>query len=151
MGSAFEINSAAERVWTFPANREALRRTAEVLIHDKSLIDDAYLDARMAILDAEYGVYFSSMFGGDKQSYIDQAVLTAAELAAVRCQVSMLHGRDDVGFPTSISLKVADRLPQADVTLLGSCSHSIAMEYPDKFLAAARTLFSPDAAPGEGE
>jgi 2-hydroxymuconate-semialdehyde hydrolase len=143
MGAAFELNAAVERVWTFPATRAELRRTAEVLIHDRSLIDDAYLDARMDILhkDATYGPYFSAMFSGDRQAYVDQTVLTAAELAGVRCKVSMLHGRDDAGFPPSVSLSIASRLPQADVTLLGLCSHSIAMEQTDKFLAAAYSLF----------
>jgi 2-hydroxymuconate-semialdehyde hydrolase len=143
MGAAFELNPAVEKVWTFPATRAELRQTAEVLIHDKALIDDAYLDARMNILhkDATYGPYFSAMFDGDRQAYVDQTVLTAAELADVRCKVSMLHGRDDVGFPPSISLAIAARLPHADVTLLGLCSHSIAMEQTEKFLAAAYSLF----------
>jgi 2-hydroxymuconate-semialdehyde hydrolase len=143
MGAPFEMNADTERVWTFPASRDELRRTAEVLIHDKSLIDDAYLDARMEILhgDAAYGRYFTAMFGGDRRTYADQAVLTDGELAGIRCKVSMLHGREDVGFPPSISLAIAERIPQADVTLLGLCSHSIAMEQPEKFLAAARSLF----------
>jgi 2-hydroxymuconate-semialdehyde hydrolase len=107
------------------------------------LIDDAYLDARMNILhkDTTYAPYFRAMFSGDRQVYIEQTILGAQELAAVRCKVSMLHGRDDVGFPPSITLELAARLPQADVTLLGLCSHSIAMEQTDKFLAAAHSLF----------
>jgi 2-hydroxymuconate-semialdehyde hydrolase len=143
MGAAFPLNAAVEKVWTFPANRDELRRTAEVLIHDKSLIDDAYLDARMKILyeDTAYAAYFSAMFSGDRQVYVDQTVLTPEQLARVRCKVSMLHGRDDVGFPPSITLELAAWLPQADVTLLGLCSHSIAMEQSDKFLAAAHSLF----------
>jgi 2-hydroxymuconate-semialdehyde hydrolase len=151
MGAAFPITFAAATAWTYPATRDELRRTAEFLIHDKSLIDDDYLDARMKILhsDSTYGTYFSSMFGGDKQSYIDRAVVTQEELAAIHCKVTMLHGRNDVGFPPSISLSVAERLPQADVTLLGFCSHSIAMEQPEKFLAATRSLFSTASEVGE--
>jgi 2-hydroxymuconate-semialdehyde hydrolase len=143
MGAAFKLNLAVEQVWTFPANRDQLRRTAELLIHDKSLIDNEYLDARMDILhkDSTYGPYFTAMFSGDRQTYIDQTVLSTSELAAVRCKVSMLHGREDVGFPPSISMDIAARLPQADVTLLGSCSHSIAMEQTHKFLATTRSLF----------
>ena len=143
MGAGFRVNAAVERVWTFPENREELRRTAEVLIHDRSLIDDAYLDARVNVLfkDTGYRSYFSAMFGGNRQTYVDQAVLSKAELSAVRCKVTMLHGREDVGFPPSISLAIAEQLRQADVVLLGRCSHSIAMEQTEKFLAAARALF----------
>lgn len=143
MGASFKLNPAVEMVWTFPRDREELRRTAELLIHDKTLIDTAYLDARTAVLhkDASYGPYFTAMFSGDKQTYVDQTVLSASDLAAVRCRVSMLHGRDDVGFPPAISLDIAARLPQADVLLLGQCSHSIAMEQTEKFLAAAKAIF----------
>ena len=144
MGAPFAVNDATVRVWTFPATRDELRRTAQDLIYDKSLIDDAYLDARVDILhkDPSYGPYFISMFAGDRQSFADQAVLGAAELAQVSCKVAMLHGRDDAAFPLSITLDIARHLPQADVMLIGRCSHSIAMEYPEKLLSAARLLFA---------
>jgi 2-hydroxymuconate-semialdehyde hydrolase len=147
MGAPFEVNDATRRVWTFPATREALRRTAQVLIHDDALIDDAYLDARSAILyeDPTYGAYFSAMFSGDLQAYADAAVLSPQELAGVRCKLAMLHGRADSAFPPSITLDLARILPQADVVLLGRCSHSIAMEYPDKLISAARALFASGA------
>jgi 2-hydroxymuconate-semialdehyde hydrolase len=143
MGAPFAVNAAVEKAWTFPANRDELREAAYVLVHDKSLVDDAYLDARVRTLhqDPHYGPYFTAMFAGDRQSYIDQVVLTDAEMASIRCKVVMLHGREDVGFPPALSLALAGHLPQADVHLLGRCSHSIAFEYPEKFLAAAETLF----------
>jgi 2-hydroxymuconate-semialdehyde hydrolase len=147
MGAPFQINDATRRVWTFPATREELRRTAQVLIHDHALIDEAYLDARVAVLHADpgYGAYFGAMFGGDLQACADAAVLGPGELAGVRCAVSMLHGREDTAFPPSITLDLARGLPQADVTLLARCSHSIAMEFPDKLVSAARALFPAQA------
>jgi 2-hydroxymuconate-semialdehyde hydrolase len=143
MGAAFAINAVVEKVWTFPANRDELRDAAYVLVHDKSLIDDAYLDTRVKTLyrDREYAAYFTSMFSGNRQRYIDQTVLSCGDLARIRCKVVMLHGREDVGFPPSLSLELAGRLPQADVILLGRCSHSVAFEHPAKFLAAANALF----------
>lgn len=153
MGAPFALNAAVEKAWTFPATRDELRETAYVLVNDKSLIDDAYLDARVQVLhaDPEYGAYFGEMFGGDRQAFIDQTVLSDGELACIRCPVTLLHGRDDVGFSPALSLALAEHLPQADVGLIGQCSHSIAFEYPDKFMAAARALF-PDqsASPNEG-
>ena len=152
MGAPFAINPVVAKVWTFPRTRDELRQTAEVLIHDKSLIDDAYLDARMQILhsDSTYGPYFAAMFKGDQQRYIDQALLTDEELGRLTCKVTLLHGRDDRGFPPSVSLAIADKLPQADVLLLADCSHSIAMERPDHFLSAARSLFPMASSRGPG-
>jgi 2-hydroxymuconate-semialdehyde hydrolase len=143
MGAPFTVNEATVRVWTFPATRDQLRRTAQDLIYDQRLIDDAYLDARVEILhkDPSYGPYFASMFAGDRQSFADQAALSRAELSQVSCKVAMLHGRNDVAFPPSITVDIARHLPQADITLIARCSHSIAMEHPEKLLSAARLLF----------
>lgn len=143
MGAPFRVNAATVQVWTFPATRDELRRTAELLVYDKSLIDDAYLDARVAVLhkDESYGRYFASMFAGEKQAFADACVLDASELARVTCPVTMMHGRNDIAFPPAISLALAEQLPQADLMLVARCSHSIAMEYPDKLLSAATTLF----------
>jgi len=117
------------RVWTFPADRAAL-------------IDEAYLSAREKILfDGDYRRYFSAMFEGEKQRYIDRLVLDD-ELARIHADVLMLHGRDDPGFPPdSLTLALSRSLPHADVALLAHCSHSIAYEQPSKFLLLANAFF----------
>lgn len=147
MGARFTPNEYTVRTWTFPRDRAELRRAAEGLIHNHALIDETYLTNREKVLfQGDYAAYFSSMFAGDKQQYIDAALLTPDELARVRCGVTMLHGRNDPGFPAEpLTLTLAKSLPQADIVLIGNCSHSIAMEHPTKLLAAARLLFSPQA------
>ncbi len=143
MGAPFVVNEATIRCWSFPENRDELRKVAECLIYDKSIIDDAYLDARVKILheDPAYGPYFKSMFDGDRQAFADRSVLNDALLAEVTCPIAMLHGRNDLAFPPEVTLSLAAKLPQADVSLLARCSHSVAMEHPDVVLATARRLF----------
>ncbi len=143
MGAPFTPNPGTRLCWTFPETAEALRRTAEMLIFDTSLIDDAYIAARRAVLfeDPGYAPYFRAMFAGDALTYADAAVLSADELSRITCPVSMLHGRNDTAFPPEISLSLAACIAQADVTILARCSHSVAMEHPAKFLAAAHSLF----------
>jgi 2-hydroxymuconate-semialdehyde hydrolase len=89
----------------------------------------------------DYAGYFGAMFEGDKQRYIDAAVLRPDELARVRCDVTLLHGRDDLAFPPEITMTIAKSIPQADVVLIGRCSHSVAMEHPSKLIASAELLF----------
>jgi len=143
MGSFFEANSTTIATWSVPRNREELRAAARRLISDEKLIDDAYLANREAVLfSGDYEVYANSMFSGDRQRFIDQAALMSCELASITCDVLMVHGRNDHGYPPqALSLKLADAIPQADVVLLGNCSHSVAFEHPDKFLALASTFF----------
>jgi 2-hydroxymuconate-semialdehyde hydrolase len=144
MGAHFAINEDTARTWTFPEDDAALLRAAQGLIYDRDLIDDAYLSARRKILfdDKGYHAYFDEMFGGDKQKFVDPTVLTPHELATIRCAVVMMHGREDRGFPAEpLTLSIATSIPQADVILLGRCSHSIAFEHPRKLVEAATGLF----------
>jgi 2-hydroxymuconate-semialdehyde hydrolase len=143
IGAPFTVNEQAVKVWTFPDTRDDLRATAEILIYDKSVIDDAYIRTREKILfeDESYRAYFQAMFAGARQRFADAAVLSAEDLARVTCAVTMMHGREDIAFPATQTLSIAERIPQANVMLLARCSHSIAMEYPEKLLAAAEQLF----------
>jgi 2-hydroxymuconate-semialdehyde hydrolase len=142
MGASFEANAGTHRTWRCPRTREELRAALEGLIHNPSRIDDAYLDAREPVVFAAgYADYFDTMFEGDQQRYVDAAVLAPETLAAVRCPVLMLHGRDDHAFPPSSSLALSKALTQADVLLLASCSHSVAFEHPATFIAAAAWFF----------
>ena len=142
MGAHFPLNEFTAKIWSFPRNREELRAAAEILIHDRRLIDEAYLSNREAVLfSGDYSTYFSAMFGGDKQRFIDAAIVPEDALRRIVCDVSMLHGRNDRAFPAEVTLNIAAHLPQANVQLIGNCSHSVAMEHPQMLLAAANQLF----------
>ncbi|WP_331375666.1 alpha/beta fold hydrolase [Sinorhizobium chiapasense] len=143
MGAKFTVNEGTVACWTFPETRADLQKAVGFLINDKSLIDDAYLDARVKVLheDPSYKDYFSRMFAGDRQRYADLAIIDPPVLARIKCPVTMLHGRVDEPFPPATTLKLADHIPQADVVLLANCSHSVALERTDALLSAAQTLF----------
>lgn len=143
MGARMPVNSYLDKVWRCPASREDMRAAAKVLIRDESLITDAYLDARMEIIGSEeYRVYFDTMFGDPFEQYIDAAMVSPAELRAIKADVLMLHGRDDLPFPVEhCSAVMAPSITNADLWTLANCSHSVAMERTDAFLAAARLLF----------
>jgi 2-hydroxymuconate-semialdehyde hydrolase len=118
MGGAFKLNRYMDWTWSFPSNREELRRTIDALVYDKA------------------------MFGGDKQRYIDQSVLSPEELRKLDCDVVMMHGRDDLPIPAAENTLALSRLiPRADVMIVGRCGHSPALEHPEKLLACAATLF----------
>jgi 2-hydroxymuconate-semialdehyde hydrolase len=143
MGARFVANEHTIRTWTFPETREELRRAGESLVFDKSVITDAYLDGRMKVLHSgDYADYFRSMFAGDKQAYIDAALLREEELKAIACDVLMVHGRNDLPFPfEQTTLAIARALPQADIVALGRCGHSPGIEHPEKLLSLARSFF----------
>jgi 2-hydroxymuconate-semialdehyde hydrolase len=54
----------------------------------------------------------------------------------------MIHGRDDQPIPYEYTTAtLAPKIPRADVYLLAQCGHSVAVEYPAKVMALARSLF----------
>ncbi|CCB63429.1 MULTISPECIES: alpha/beta fold hydrolase [unclassified Hyphomicrobium] len=143
MGAAFAINEGTIRCWSFPNDRAELVALAETLIYDRKHITEAYIDNRIETLwkDKAYRDYFMAMFAGDRQRFVNETLLSSNELRRIKIPVSMLHGRNDIAFPPDVTMRIADALPQADVALLAHCSHSIALEFPEKLLSACHTLF----------
>ncbi len=143
VGTEYRLTSHLETLWTFPGSREALRGILGRIMHDVSQITDRMLDDRLKVLnEGDYPAYFSSMFGPDKQALMDSWVLSPEELGKVTCPVTLIHGRNDLPCPAEeTTLKLAPHLPQADVVLLAKCSHSPAVEYPEKVLAQVVALF----------
>jgi 2-hydroxymuconate-semialdehyde hydrolase len=144
MGASFVPNESTRRTWTCPTSRAELVLALHGLVHDKSLINEAYISAREPVVFAPgYAEYFNTMFKGEQRQYVQAAVLPPELLAKIRCKVLMLHGRNDAAFPPESSLRIAERIPQADVVLLGQCSHSVAFEHTAKFLTLVDAFFDP--------
>ena len=113
------------------------------MVYDKPLITEAFLDSRMPVLQTPgYGEYFRAMFAGDKQRYIDQAVLLPQELRKLDCEVVMMHGREDLPIPAAENSLVLGALIPRAVVIVGRYGHSPALEHPEKLLACAAMLFS---------
>lgn len=135
------FNEALKRIWTFPKTREDLLAAIDVLVYDKSVVTESFVDQRMSILSVPgYSEYFDSMFGGDKKELIDSAILDSETLTAITQKVLLVHGLNDVPVPWETSVKIARGLPSADVLLLNRCSHSPALEHPEKLIAAVRNF-----------
>jgi 2-hydroxymuconate-semialdehyde hydrolase len=143
MGISFPPNEHTIRTWTFPETREELRRAGESLVYDKKMIDEAWIEGRAKVLyGGDYAEYFRSMFAGDKQPYINAAIIDPALLRNIQAPVLMVHGRDDAPFPyAQTSLPISRLLPNADLTVLARCGHSPALEHPGKLVALAAMHF----------
>lgn len=129
--------------WNFPADRTAIRAHIEGTLYNKSLVPEREIEERAAVLYAPgYREYFNSMFGADRNAFYAESTVTQDELDAVSCPVLLMHGWNDTFVsPEESSLPLSKKIPQSDVMILGKCGHSVALEYPGKFTAAAGQLF----------
>lgn len=143
IGAPFTPVEATERVWTCPRNREQLVATLSGIIHDPSVLTESYLATRERVVFAPgYADYFDEMFAGDKQRYADAANLSDHVLAQIGCPVLLLHGKQDVAFPSTTSITLAGKLQRSELVLLDKCSHSVAFERTSTFLALANDFFA---------
>jgi len=142
LGASLPISQDAIQAWTFPADEQALRSTAEMLVYDAGLIDDQYIQGRMKTLfSGDYGSYFAEMFQGDQQRFIDEVALSDEQLANIDCEVLMVHGRNDRPASFQSSMELAEKIKRADLFILDRCGHSVAFEHPEKLLWLARGFF----------
>ena len=130
--------------WTFPEGRNQIRQHVERTLFNKSLAEEEEINNRLAVLTAPgYREYFESMFSRERNFYLNEAALTSEELAAITCPVVLMHGANDASFkPEETSLLLAKGMPKADVVVLANCAHSVALEYPEKFIANVRLLWN---------
>jgi 2-hydroxymuconate-semialdehyde hydrolase len=144
VGAPFALPPALDAFWTLPADRAALRSAMARMVHDPAAVTDAMIDDRWQLLTrGDYAQYFAAMFAAPRQRYLDAAVVSDAELARLRAQVVMLHGRDDQPCPADdTTLALAKRIARADVHLLGRCGHNLPRERTADYLSAALALFA---------
>jgi len=146
IGASFPLNETLNAFWTLPRDPEELRRNMQGMVFDPAAISDEMLELRWELLSQPgYGDYFDDMVAGDRQALIDAAVVSDEEASRITAAITMLHGRNDRPCPANqTTLAVADKLPGADVILLGQCGHNLPRERTGDYLAAARALFSPE-------
>ena len=143
VGAPYQIPTALDRFWAATADKSQLRAAMMDMVQDPSAVTDVMIEDRYKFLaSGDYAAYFAEMFVAPRQRYLDAAVLTDLELAAIRARVMMLHGRDDKPCPPSLcTMAVAAKLPNADVRLLGRCGHNLPRERTQDYLDAAASLF----------
>jgi 2-hydroxymuconate-semialdehyde hydrolase len=142
-GAPMKLTRALQTAWTFPGSVQALRDMYAYVVADPSgLTEQFYEDRLKALNSADYPAYFSAMFEGDKQVYLDQLVLTAEELRRIRSKVLFIHGVDDQIVPFAQGTQpLLPSITSADAVLIGRCGHGPALEQPTKFLHAVHGLF----------
>jgi 2-hydroxymuconate-semialdehyde hydrolase len=143
IGAKFPVNDALNAFWDWPVDRAALRAALTKMAFDQSALTDEMIDGRWAVLNQPgYADYFAELFGGDRQQYLDAAIITPEEAARIEARVTLIHGRDDNPCPAAqTALVTAGLLPAADLLLLGQCGHNLPRERPADYLSAAFALF----------
>jgi 2-hydroxymuconate-semialdehyde hydrolase len=144
VGTRLEVNEHLKRLWTYPNSREDLRLVMRSLVYDPQRVPDDLLDSRWTTLQAVgYRQYFEAMFSGDLQRLADAWVIPDTELGRIAADATLVHGRNDLPCPPqATSVRLAERIPHANLVLLSNCGHAPAAERPAEVCAALRLAFA---------
>jgi 2-hydroxymuconate-semialdehyde hydrolase len=136
-GGLHRLNASLDGFWSLPASREALRAAMVDSVYDAAQITDALVAQRYETLgQGEVAPYFARMMTQDKQAMLDSAFLAPSDLARIRADVLVIHGREDRPVPSEENAGYFARfIPRADLALLGRCGHNPAREHAAKVTA----------------
>ena len=128
VGTSYPLTNALDAFWTLPADRTELRAAMENMMFDPGAVTEPMIEGRWNLLAQNgYAEFFSVMFGGDRQRYIDAGVVTDAEFAVLASKkISLIHGTDDKPCPADqTTVKLGERLPEATPSAARSSSASV--------------------------
>jgi 2-hydroxymuconate-semialdehyde hydrolase len=144
MGVSFPLNDVIEASWEYPASLEAAKHLYERILTVAPLeVRQQLITERLDLMAAPgYREYYSRLFAGPKQRYIDAAVLTKQELAQLTAKVLLVFGKEDNAVPyATAGIRLAGSIPQADLLCIAGSGHATMIEVPDKLCTIARWFF----------
>lgn len=147
VGVPFEITPGLDAVWGYEPSVENMAALLELFAYDRSLLgpDLAELRYRASIRP---GVQesFARMFPAPRQAALDAMTHDEADVAAIRHETLIVHGREDRVIPTATSLRLFELIPNAQLHLFGHCGHWTQIEHADRFVRLVGDFLAEPAA-----
>jgi 2-hydroxymuconate-semialdehyde hydrolase len=131
MGAEMALPAGLDRLWAARPTREDAERVLRLIAGDPDApVGDEAVAAR---LDAMRGqTDYARLFPPPRDRWVADLALTAAERAAVRQLVLLIHGARDRIVPLRDgAVPLVEQLPLAHLYVLGDCGHSPHVERPE--------------------
>lgn len=103
--------------------RDALGRILQMLVHKKSVVDDALIDERFAIFESQPPEVLSRLVARNMEN----------ELKNIQCPILGFWGQKDEFTPVEGAKKFLDQCANSSFTIISDCGHWVMVEYADLF------------------
>ena len=135
-GTPFEITDGLDEVWSYHPSQGGMRTLLEQFVYDGSRITDDLAELRHAAASRpQVTASYAAMFPAPRQRHVDALAVEQDELASMRHETLVLHGRDDTVIPLSASLRLHELIVASDLHVFGRCGHWVQIEAKDRFNA----------------
>lgn len=135
-GVRFEVTDGLRKVWGYQPSIEAMRDLMTTFAFDPALVKDEIVRSRYeASVRPGAQEAFSSLFPEPRQRWLDALATDEDKLAALEHEVLIVHGREDVIVPHSVSERFHQLIPNSELHLFGQCGHWTQIEKRERFVA----------------
>jgi 2-hydroxymuconate-semialdehyde hydrolase len=131
MGAEMALPAGLDRLWAARPTRDDAEHVLRLIAGDPDApVAEEAVAARLDAMCAHDG--YAGLFPPPRDRWVADLALTAAERAAVRQPVLLIHGARDRIVPLRDgAVPLVEQLPLADLHVLGNCGHSPHVERPE--------------------
>jgi 2-hydroxymuconate-semialdehyde hydrolase len=131
MGAEMVLPAGLDRLWAARPTRDDAERVLRLIAGDpEAPVGEEAVAARLDAMRAQAD--YAALFPPPRDRWVADLTLTAAERAAVRQPVLLIHGARDRIVPLRDgAVPLIEQLPLAHLYVLGDCGHSPHVERPE--------------------
>lgn len=133
-GLSFPLTEALEEIWGYNPSVERMEEMLGLLVHDRTLLaDDLAVHRYEASVRPGMQRAYSAMFAEPRQHALEALSTSEDEIRRIEQEVLIIHGREDVVVPYSVSRRLFELIDRAQLHIFGGCGHSTQIEHAARF------------------
>jgi pimeloyl-ACP methyl ester carboxylesterase len=141
-GLPFPITDGLRKVWGYQPSALAMRDLMETFAHNAELVTDVIVESRyQASIRPGAQEAFARLFPEPRQARLDALCTPQEALRALTQPTLIMHGREDVIVPLSVSQQYNTLIPNSELHVFGHCGHWTQIEKKDRFLQLVIPFF----------
>lgn len=148
IGAPCRLTPELDRLWGFydDPSPALLAQAIRWFVYDDAFVRDR-LDEIVRIryaaaMRADVRRSYTAMFPAPRQALLDALIVPDSALRRIVHPVLLVHGRDDAIVPVDTSYYLLNRLPNAELHVIGRCSHWTQIEHSQRFHQLVRSFLS---------
>lgn len=133
IGVKFPITEGLLTVWSYKPSLENMKKVIAALSSSPDLVGDDLIKMRYeASIQPGFQETYEKMFYPPYQKHIDEMDVED-KLGEIKAPVLVIHGKLDKVIPYQVSIRIFEKLPNAELHIFGDCGHWTQIEKKDEF------------------
>lgn len=143
MGPDGEIPEGLDKVWGYEPSPENMMKMINLFTYNKKYATQELANIRyQASVEPGFHEAFGSMFPAPRQPSFEDLSFKDEEIATIKNQALIVHGREDQVIPVSNSYRLINLLENAELHVFGGCGHWTQIEKSNEFAALVKDFLT---------